>query len=429
MADLEPQTVTLTDKRPSPRGALPKGILTWAMGGVAAIILLITLFAGSPKPVPHAAGAVAPTPQAPNADRLSEYQRQVRSIEERARAQAVEPAPPVPRDLSQMPGTASVPAAQAPAPDPLAEERKRREYESLFASNVVASRRTGTSQLVGSSQETTGRRASGAGSGQGGPDHLPTLEETAAAVIRASGQAGQTMAGMSLPAGAAPTTTSAAQAGPTTPSTVTHTPAIESAGPLHRLLEGTLIDAVLTNRLDGSSASPVNALVTNPIYSHTGDHVLIPAGARVLGDTKPVQNVGEARLAVSFHRVLFPDGSTVSLDQFKGLNQVGDNGLHDRVNNHYLSTFGAAAAVGLVTGLGQYVGNAGVNGGDGDRTVVVTGNVGSATTQATAQVMNRFLNRLPTVTIREGTRLKVYLTNDLELPAYPSPSIAQKGRP
>jgi hypothetical protein len=157
-------------------------------------------------------------------------------------------------------------------------------------------------------------------------------------------------------------------------------------------------------------------------------HVLIPAGARVLGETKPVRNVGEARLAVSFHRVLFPDGSTVSLDQFKGLNQVGDNGLHDRVNNHYLSTFGAAAAVGLVTGLGQYVGHVGVSGGDGDRTVVVTGNVGSydaghrASDESVPQPAS-------TITIREGYRIKVYLTNDLELPAYPSPSLAQKGRP
>ena len=36
--------------------------------------------------------------------------------------------------------------------------------------------------------------------------------------------------------------------------------------------------------------------------------------------------------------------------------------------------------------------------------------------------MNRFLNRLPTVTIREGHRVKVYLTNDLDLPAYEVPA-------
>jgi type IV secretion system protein VirB10 len=49
---------------------------------------------------------------------------------------------------------------------------------------------------------------------------------------------------------------------------------------------------------------------------------------------------------------------------------------------------------------------------------VIAGNVGDATAQATAQTMNRFLNRLPSITIREGHRVKVYLTNDLELPAY-----------
>ena len=54
----------------------------------------------------------------------------------------------------------------------------------------------------------------------------------------------------------------------------------------------------------------------------------------------------------------------------------------------------------------------------GDRTVVIAGGVGDATSQATLQVMNRFLNRLPTITIREGHRVKVYLTSDLDLPAY-----------
>jgi type IV secretion system protein VirB10 len=49
---------------------------------------------------------------------------------------------------------------------------------------------------------------------------------------------------------------------------------------------------------------------------------------------------------------------------------------------------------------------------------VIAGGVGNATSQATAQVMNRFLNRLPTITIREGHRVKVYLTADIELPAY-----------
>jgi type IV secretion system protein VirB10 len=189
------------------------------------------------------------------------------------------------------------------------------------------------------------------------------------------------------------------------------------------VLEGTVIDAVLTNRLDGTTTAPVNCLVTNPLYSHSGQHILIPAGARLLGETKPVQAFGETRLAVSFHRLLMPDGRTYRLDQFLGLNQIGDAGLKDRVNQHYLSTFGAAAAVGLISGLSQFLGGVGLGSGDGDRTVVIAGGVGDATAQATAQVMNRFLNRLPTITIREGHRVKVYLTSDVELPAYISPGL------
>ena len=162
----------------------------------------------------------------------------------------------------------------------------------------------------------------------------------------------------------------------------------------------------------------MNCLVTNPVYSHSGQHVLIPAGARVLGETQPVQTFGETRLAVAFHRLLMPDGRTYRLDQFIGLNQIGDAGLRDRVNHHYWSTFGAAAAVGLISGLSQFLGSAGFGAATADRTVVIAGGVGDATSQATLQVMNRFLNRLPTITIREGHRVKVYLTSDLELPAY-----------
>jgi len=140
---------------------------------------------------------------------------------------------------------------------------------------------------------------------------------------------------------------------------------IRSTGPFHPVLEGTVIDAVLTNRLNGSSAAPVNCLVTNAVYSHDGRYVLVPAGARVLGETKPVQNFGETRLAVSFNRLVMPDGRTYRLDQFMGLNDIGDAGLRDQVNQHYTSTFGAAAAVGLVSGFAQYLATGGFNRGNG----------------------------------------------------------------
>ena len=406
----DPPTATVADHRPVPRGVLPRGVQTWVMAGVAVGMLAIMLIVGRPDPPARPATTTAPA-QAPSADRVRDYQDRLRLLEAQAMrdAQATAPAPnvqPAQYDDSQPP----------PPQDPIATDRKRREYESLFASNVVLSRRPENERPdVGrsTSQPNAPARADAAS---------PSVDEVADAVVRATTRtAGLTSNSAAQFPQQAPTPLPASSPSSEQRRTPDQTPAISAAGPLHRVLEGTVIDTVLTNRLDGTSAAPVNCLVTNALYSHTGRQVLIPAGARILGETKPVQAFGETRLAVSFHRLLMPDGRTYRLDQFLGLNQIGDAGLRDKVNQHYLSTFGAAAAVGLISGLSQYLGSAGLGSGDGNRTVVIAGGVGDATAQATMQVMNRFLNRLPTITIREGHRVKVYLTSDIELPAYVAP--------
>lgn len=409
-------TAPVTDRRPVPRGVLPKGLQMWLMVGVAAGMVAIIVFTGHSQPAPRVTpAATASPPPGLSPDRLRDYQERLRALDERARLQAI---PDASLTVQSSPQEAE---SRTPRQvDPLVEERRRREYESLFAGNVVLSRRPAGQQPVG--EGDANRR---------GPTSIPTrdasattppnLDEVADAVVRATTRYAKP-AGEGQPPGPPATATPSAPA-PIAPSTNgRRTPAatdpISPSGPMHRLLEGTVIDTVLTNRLDGANAAPVNCLVTNAIYSHNGQHVLIPAGSRVLGETKPVQALGESRLAVAFHRLIMPDGSTFSLDQFAGLNQLGDAALRDQVNHHYWSTFGAASAVGLLSGLGQYLGTIGFGQGSGDRTIVIAGGFGNATSEATAQVMNRFLNRLPTVTIREGHRVKVYLTSDLELPAY-----------
>lgn len=407
---------TVTDRRPIPRGVIPRGVQTWMLAGLALFMMVIMLVVGRPDaPARPAATQASPSAPAQSADRVRDYQERLRAAEARALAelQAAEQAPAAP------PAGYYEPSQTPPPEDPIAADRRRREYESLFASNVVLSRRPDGQQpdqgQLGVPSNTDPRLATGE----------PSIDEIADAVVRATartaGAVAPTTAGSPVAPGS--TTTVATRGDQPTPQP---TPRISAVGSLHRVLEGTVIDAVLTNRLDGTTAAPVNCLVTNPVFSHSGQHVLIPAGARVLGETRPVQTLGQTRLAVAFHRLLMPDGSTVPLDQFKGLNQIGDSGLRDRVNHHFLSTFGAAAAIGLVSGLSQWLGNAAFGIGDGDRTVVIAGSAADATAQASAQVMSRFLNRLPTITIREGHRVKVYITSDLDLPEW-SPG-SQVGR-
>lgn len=413
-----PTTVpTVTDRRPVPRGVIPRGVQTWLLAGLALFMLVIMLVVGRPDAPARPAASQAPsTAPAQSADRVRDYQERLRVAEARALAelQAAEPAPAAPQpaylDQSQTP----------PPEDPIETDRRRREYESLFASNVVLSRRAEPDR------PDAGRPLTPARSTAAGEPAVPTMDEIADAAVRATTRAGAPFRVPPAAQSGPPAAPQQEVGRPGERQTPDRTEPIAAAGPLHRILEGTVIDAVLSNRLDGAAAAPVNCLVTNAVYSHSGQQVVIPAGSRVLGETRPVQALGETRLAVAFHRVLMPDGRTYRLDQFIGLNQIGDAGLRDRVNQHYLSTFGAAAAVGLISGLAQFLGSAGLGRGDGDRTVIIAGGVGDATSQASLQVMSRFLNRLPTVTIREGHRVKVYLTSDLELPAYAVPVLSSR---
>lgn len=411
----------VTDRRAVPRGVLPRGTQTWLMTAVALGMLLVIFVAGRPEPAPPAAATTSAS--VPSPERVRDYQDRLRALDARAaqEAQAAALAPPPP------PPVAYAETSAPPPQDPIVTERRRREYESLFASNVVLSRRPDDQR------PDNGRAAASTTTPSGATPANASIDDIADAALRATLRAGVTPAAPAavLPSGSpdgtnAPTTNSVPPSAPANAVRPTRTEAISAAGPLHQILTGTVIDAVLTNRLDGGAAAPVNCLVTNPVYSHSRQHVLIPAGARLLGETKPVQALGETRLAVAFNRIVMPDGSTQSLDSFLGLNQIGDAGLRDRVDHHYRSTFGAAGAVGLISGLAQFLGTAGLGRGDGDRTVIIAGGASDATAQASLQVMNRFLNRMPTITIREGHRVKVYITSDLELPAYTGPAVLGK---
>jgi hypothetical protein len=121
-----------------------------------------------------------------------------------------------------------------------------------------------------------------------------------------------------------------------------------SKGKKYVLFEGTVLETLLINRLNGTFTGPVNCLVTTDLYSHDRQHVLVPAGSRVLGESKKVDAIGQQRLAVFFHRLVMPDGYSVTLDEFKGLNQIGETALRDKVNNHYLQIFGASLAIGTL---------------------------------------------------------------------------------
>ena len=183
-----------------------------------------------------------------------------------------------------------------------------------------------------------------------------------------------------------------------------------------RIYEGSFLEAVLVTQLSGEFPGPVLANVSVPFYSADRQRVLIPRGARVVGSVQAVSGADQERLAVAFHRIIWPEGRSVSLE-FNGLNQIGESALKDAVDRHYFSMFAAAGAVGILSGLTAMGSNPYAGGQQGFQAGASQG-LG----EGAVRILDRFLNRLPTITIRAGHRLRIWFTGDVLVPPEPQPT-------
>src|SRR5689334_7746559 len=129
-ANVQPDAPPLgvTDRRPVPRGVLPRRIQTWIMAGVALGMLAIMLIVGRPDPPARPAPVATAAAQPPNGERVRDFQDRLRFLEAQALRDAQSASP-----TSVPPGPQQFDDVQSPPPqDPVAADRKRREYESLF---------------------------------------------------------------------------------------------------------------------------------------------------------------------------------------------------------------------------------------------------------------------------------------------------------
>jgi len=440
----------IKDKAPKPAGLVPKNLQAFVLVGLALLMVLVMALTGHKRPVPPnnaETASTVPNIVPVNTDKVTDFQKGIEQTQRESAPQAEEallqrqrqlaaqgmgsaqPFPSTPYGTpvtSAYPNGSYPPGAYAATPsqpaegqtDPIRDEQKKRAYLSLFSDNLALTYRKdlradpGRNSPALTVQEQLASQAN---------TELAHGEEILAQAEKV-GLAPPPTANNLLP-NAAPTQNAGDPTGQRSadPKAPDPTAASQSAeGKKYVLFEGTVLEALLINRLDGSFSGPVSCLLSNNVYSHDRQHVLIPAGSKILGEAKKVDTFGQVRLAVTFHRLIMPDGFSVNLDQFKGLDQAGATALKDKVNNHYAKIFGASLALGVLGGVAQ-IGTGSAITSTGTERIQEGFGVGMAS--AGEQVLDRFLNIMPTVTIREGTRIKIYLSNDLLLPDYSSHTV------
>jgi type IV secretory pathway VirB10-like protein len=408
-------TAEIQEKAPKPQGLLPKNVQSWLLVGLAFLMVAIMWLTGGKKPPVPAKSALSVAPvQAPlevNETKIAEMQNRIQDLQRQqllaqtALAQQTRVLGPVPQDSPESHQTGAAGAGeQRPEEDPIQAERKRRAYVSLFASNVALSYRKTPNNPSNPPTEAP----------LTAPTPVPAGPDPAQIAQLVKDMQPNSISPAAVRSDSGETTKDRKEEAKN-PAAVSAASANAAAGKTYVLFEGTVLETVLINRLDGGFTGPVECLLSNDVYSNDRQHLLIPAGSKLLGETRKVDTFGQTRLAIVFHRALMPDGYSVSLDQFKGLNQIGDTGLRDQVNNHYFRIFGVSLAIGALGAVSEAGTGGALNATGGD---LMRQGFAQSTAQSSAQILDKFLNVMPTVTIREGHRVKVYLAGDLALPDY-----------
>jgi len=191
-----------------------------------------------------------------------------------------------------------------------------------------------------------------------------------------------------------------------------------------QLMAGTIIPAALISGINSDLPGQILATVTSPVYDTvTGRLLLIPQGARLLGQYDSQVAYGQERVLLVWTRLIMPNGTSILLDRLPGVDTTGAAGLQDRVDWH-MDRVATGAALSTVLGVAaQLATPSGValNGSNGGVLVIATKqSLQDTVNQVGQEITRRNLDVQPTLRIRPGFPLRIIVNKDLVLRPYGS---------
>lgn len=189
----------------------------------------------------------------------------------------------------------------------------------------------------------------------------------------------------------------------------------------YEVVAGTVIPAVMISGLNSDLPGQIVAEVRENVYdTATGGYLIIPQGAKLVGNYDSKVSYGQSRVLTTWHRIVYPDASSVDLGTMPGSDQSGYSGFKDRVDNHYLRIIGSAALLSLFSAGIQLSQPQPTTSSSGSTTAyssqqVVAAALGQQLGELGEEVTRRNLEIQPTLEIRPGYLFNVMVTKDLNL--------------
>lgn len=192
-----------------------------------------------------------------------------------------------------------------------------------------------------------------------------------------------------------------------------------TAGQQFELKTGAVIPGVMVTGINSDLPGNIIAQVSQNVWdSATGKHLLIPQGSRLFGVYDSRVTYGQQRVLVAWNRLIFPDGSSVTLGAMPGTDISGNAGYADKLDNHYLRIFGSALLMSAITGGMAYTMDTLNNTTQGtNQAPTLQDSMGAALAaqlgQTTTQLLQKNLNIKPTIEVRPGYQFNIVVTKDI----------------
>lgn len=181
------------------------------------------------------------------------------------------------------------------------------------------------------------------------------------------------------------------------------------------LQAGSIISAALITGIRSDLPGQITAQVTENVYdSPTGRILIVPQGARLIGQYDNGVGFGQRRVLLVWNRIIMPNGRSIVLERQPGADAEGYAGLEDGVDYHWRELFKAAALSTLLS-IGAETGS---SSSDSDIVRALRQGASNSISQIGQQIVGRQLDIAPTLTIRPGFPVRVVVTHDLVLEPY-----------
>jgi type IV secretion system protein TrbI len=191
---------------------------------------------------------------------------------------------------------------------------------------------------------------------------------------------------------------------------------IDAPASRYVLQAGSVIPAALITGIRSDLPGKVTAQVTEDVRdSPTGRILLIPQGARLVGQYDAQVSFGQSRVMLVWTRLIMPNGRSIVLERQPAADAAGYAGLEDEVDNHWGMLF-KAAILSTILSVGSEAGVSGNN--SGSLAAAIQQGMSQSFNQVGEQVVGRSLAIQPTLTIRPGFPVRVMVTRDLVLEPY-----------